>query len=335
MLPAPTPVVADAIHGDRHHRDDIAEPVSTMPTRLTLKRVKKLLGRGGLTETFVADVVEIGQRRPREVVVKRLHPNLIDDRAAIARVAEEARVLSRLDSPRIPRLVGVGEDSALPFFAMSHIIGCPLDALGTVAWTETLAVALDLVDALAVAHAADVTHRDVSGKNVLVDVAGRAHLIDFGVARAGDRSRVTRSGAVVGTPAAMAPEQARGEVATSGSDVWAVGVLLFQLLSGQHPLGIVDDDGPAERLRKVKAASVVPLVHPDVPEPLCRLVMSCLTPRAATRPPDARALQVLLLDLDVKVSLAKVRAQLAERVTQTLKAPTSQIPESETLDDVV
>lgn len=306
-----------------------------MPARLTLKRVQRVLGRGGLTETFVADVVSAtSARRARRAVVKRLHPNLADDRAAIARVAEEARVLASLDSPRIPELIGVGEDGGLPFLAMTYIEGCPVIELGAVSWQETLAIGLDLADALACAHAAGVVHRDLSGRNVLVDADGRAALVDFGVARADDRARITRSGAVVGTPASMSPEQARGEPAQPSSDVWAWGVLLSTLLTGAHPLGIVDDDAPTERLRKVKAAALVQPLGPPVPGPLADVIAASLVISPRDRAGDGSALleQVTSAQTMVRAHLPSARAELAARVRGAARASTA-LPAAETLDE--
>jgi len=298
-----------------------------------LVRVRAILGRGALTETLRGDV------RPRasdaailtDVVVKRLHPNLADDQLAMRRVAEEARVLRRLQHAHIPRLLGLGDDAGLPFFAQERVDGGPLPAFVRLTPAEAVAIAVDVSAALAAAHEAGVVHRDVSARNVLVDTSGRAFLIDFGVARADDRPRLTRSGATLGTPAAMAPEQARGEEASASADVWALGSLLYGFLCGAHPLGITADDAPATRLDKARRATVrpMPLDLDGVDDALRAAVMAMLQSQADARPPDGRAAHALLAAL--RPPSPRTRAALAKRAVGAHAADNAR---GDTLDDV-
>jgi serine/threonine protein kinase len=296
-----------------------------MAPRLKLLRVTAVLGRGNLTETLVADVEEV---RPggtsRSAVVKRLHPSLADSKGAVRRIAEEARVLARLSHPRIPAFVGVGDDNGLPFFAQEQVDGIPLPAGLTVSWQETVAILLDIVGALATAHALGVVHRDLSRRNVLLDRHGRVHLIDFGVARADDRPQVTRTGAIIGTPSAMAPEQGLGEAATAAADVWAWGALGYALVTGRHPLGITADDSPVERLRKVRVIQIHPLASRAAPPALEQLLMACLQRAPSRRPPNGNALVEELTRLPVApVELVVARAHLGRRAADWLAMATS------------
>ena len=283
-----------------------------MAPRLKLLRVTAVLGRGNLTETLLGDVEEVRQGGTRRsAVVKRLHPSLADSKAAVRRVAEEARVLARLSHPRIPAFVGIGDDDGLPFFAQEQVDGAPLPAGIVVSWQETAAILVDIAEALATAHAIGVVHRDLSRRNVLLDRHGRVHLIDFGVARADDRPQVTRTGAIIGTPSAMAPEQGLGEAATAAADVWAWGALGYALVTGRHPLGITADDSPVERLRKVRLNQIHPLASGAAPPALEQLLMACLRRAPSRRPPSGHAIVDEFTRLPVSpVELAVARANL-------------------------
>ncbi len=296
-----------------------------MAPRLKLLRVTAVLGRGNLTETLLGDVEDVlPGGTSRSAVVKRLHPSLADNKGAMRRIAEEARVLARLSHPRIPAFVGVGDDNGLPFFAQEQVDGIPLPADITVSWQETVAILLDIADALATAHALGVVHRDLSRRNVLLDRHGRVHLIDFGVARADDRPQVTRTGAIIGTPSAMAPEQGLGEAATAAADVWAWGALGYALVTGRHPLGITADDSPLERLRKVRRIQIHPLASPAAPPALEQLLMACLQRAPSRRPPNGHAVVEQLTRLPVApVELAVARANLGRRACDWLALATS------------
>jgi serine/threonine protein kinase len=311
-----------------------------MAKRLHLLRITAILGRGNLTETLVADVVDEGRTgKARSAVVKRLHPNLANDPAAMARIIEEARVLARLGHPLVPAFIGVGDDHGLPFFAQAHIDGVPLPDGMTVTWEETLTILLNVVDALAHAHGCGVIHRDLSRRNLLLDRDGRTHLIDFGIARADDRPPLTRTGAVVGTPTAMAPEQALGEEPRATVDVWAVGIIGHSLLTGQHPLGITDDDSPSMRLKKVREGIPAPLagqLADDVPGGLQDLLMDCLQRAPARRPPDGGALLGRLQAIRLPPSgLLRARATLGQHAARWLAAAATSraMAWPETLDD--
>jgi serine/threonine protein kinase len=312
-----------------------------MAKRLHLLRITAILGRGNLTETLVADVVDDSRAgKGRSAVVKRLHPNLANDPAAMARIIEEARVLARLRHPLVPAFIGVGDDHGLPFFAQAPIDGMPLPDDLTVTWEETLAIVLDVVDALAHAHGCGVIHRDLSRRNLLLDRDGRTHLIDFGIARADDRPRRTRTGAVVGTPSTMAPEQALGEEPRATVDVWALGIIGHSLLTGHHPLGITGDDSPGTRLQKVREATPAPLAGQaadDVPEDLQRLLMDCLQRDPTRRPQDAGALLGALQAVRLPPGgLLRARATLGQQAARWLAAAAATsgaMAWPETLDD--
>jgi hypothetical protein len=226
----------------------------------------------------------------RPVALKRLalHGSAAELAAARARVRREAEVLARLDHPAIVRLLDVLDDGDDVVLVMAHLGGGSLaDRVresGPLAPGEVRAIADALLPALAAAHRAGVVHRDIKPANVLFDDAGRAHLSDFGVARlAGATAGLTHTGAVVGTPAYMAPEQARGDEAGPPADVFALGATLAFALTGASPWG----DGDARVVLRRVAEGRPDRVHRDVAGPLDGTLAAMLALRPERRPSAA------------------------------------------------
>lgn len=189
-------------------------------------RADSILGHGGMATVFSAT-----DGRGRRVALKVLASG------SLARFEREWAALAQLDHPGIVRVLDVGGERGLAWIAMEQVDGEPLDAaLRRRDLREGAGLVLQVARALAHAHARGVVHRDMKAQNVLVRARdGRAVLTDFGVAREVDRATLTRTGALVGTPSAMAPEQVRGEPVTPATDVWALGVLLYEVLAGEAP----------------------------------------------------------------------------------------------------
>lgn len=230
------------------------------------------IGRGGM------GIVQLlwDQRLARYVALKRPPPGGVDQ----ARFEREARLLARLDHPGIVRVLDIQRDDRGLYFTMEYVEGDDLKTrLGSGPLEEERALRLveGVADALAHAHEAGVVHRDVKPSNILLDGAGRPRLADFGLARPleGDDSGVTLQGQLIGTPAYMAPEQARGDVVGPAADVFALGGVLYELLAGSPPRG---DHPPEESLWRVleqpirRLRAVRPETHPDL-EAICAWAM--------------------------------------------------------------
>jgi serine/threonine protein kinase len=196
-------------------------------------------------EVFLADDTELGRR----VALKFLKPEAETDPDARRRLSREARAAAILDHPHICSVYEVGEADGRQFIAMQYVEGETLDARiarAPLDLQEVLASAVQIVDALGEAHARGILHRDIKPANIMVTVRGDAKVMDFGLAkqdpsRAGATgaetvSSVSRRGDVVGTAAYMSPEQARGEPLDPRSDLFSVGVLLYEMVSGRAAL---------------------------------------------------------------------------------------------------
>ncbi|HLZ70933.1 MAG TPA: serine/threonine-protein kinase [Dehalococcoidia bacterium] len=192
------------------------------------------LGKGGFATVYRAR----DQALEREVAIKVLLPHLAEDPEIRQRFVAEARGIARLRHPNIATIYDVGEADGLPFFTMELIegptlarllLGGPLPPAQVVALIRSLASAIDYL------HRAGLVHRDIKPANIMLEAGGRVVLMDFGIARAIDQTTHTRTGTSLGTPEYMSPEQVRGERVGPASDIYALGVLTYNLLAGKPP----------------------------------------------------------------------------------------------------
>jgi serine/threonine protein kinase len=265
-------------------------------------RIEALLGTGGMGTVYLAQDDELGRRVAIKVVDSRG-----SDPESSRSLLDEARTAAALNHPSICSVHGMGRIGAEPFIVMEHVVGQPLSSVipdGTGLPLETaIHYAMQIADALAHAHAHGVVHGDIKSANVMVAPDGRAKILDFGLAVrpvkvtvAGDapttRGRRAES-SCAGTVAYMAPELLRGRIPSVSSDLWAFGVLFYEMLSGSRPF----DGGTAYEL----AAAV--LTYPPIPLPsrvparLRALVARCLATHPSDRFASATELGTALDDL--------------------------------------
>ncbi|MGH2998007.1 MAG: serine/threonine-protein kinase, partial [Gaiellaceae bacterium] len=205
--------------------------------------IERPLGHGAMA------VVDLARDREldRHVALKRLAENLARDEDLRARFMREGRLAARLSHPNIVRVFDVGEAEGRPYIAMELVDGETLADLiarrGTLTELEATGLGAQAARALAAAHAAGLVHRDVKPHNLLLRRDGELKLGDFGIAVGLEGTRFTVAGTVLGTAAYLAPEQARGEQVTSAADVYALGLVLVELLTG-HPDRSARIDGP-------------------------------------------------------------------------------------------
>jgi eukaryotic-like serine/threonine-protein kinase len=220
----------------------------------------------------------------RQVAVKRLAENFARDDDLRARFQREARLAARLTHPNVVHIydVGVDEDGR-PFIAMEFVDGETLAELlarrGPLPPEEVVALGVQACRALAAAHAAGLVHRDVKPQNLILRRDGVLKLGDFGIAFGLEGTRLTVAGTVLGTASYLAPEQARGEEVTAAADVYGLGAVLYELLTGRPPRTPVT-------LAELAATEAIP-VPQDAPPKLARIVMRCLAAAADDRPASA------------------------------------------------
>jgi eukaryotic-like serine/threonine-protein kinase len=263
-----------------------------MDEQLILDRYRLIerIASGGSAEVWRARDEQLG----RDVAIKRLHPHLLPDEGSRRRLAAEARAAASLSHPGIVGVYDVDVDGEWPALVMELVDGEALSARiardGALPEREAAAIGADLADALYHAHRQGVVHRDLKPGNVLVDRSGRARLVDFGIAHslAETSARLTQAGTVVGTLSAMAPEQlADGEIGPR-TDLYGLGVVLHEALTGAPPYRVTSPLALAEAQR----AGPPPM--PGVDAGLASIVRACLAHRVEDRPLHAGAVAAAL-----------------------------------------
>ena len=248
------------------------------------------LGRGGMGTVYRARDIELDE----EIAIKTLRPELVTDTTLLARFKDEIRLARRLSHQNIVRTHDFGEWSGVYFLTMEYVEGITvrelLDTRGRLGISSTLAIATQLAQSLAVAHAHGVIHRDIKPQNLLLDAAGVLKVMDFGVARLVERSTsVTEAGLVIGTPAYMPPEQLMGEKVDARSDLFAAGVVLYECLTGRPPF---EASSVVSLVAKLLSQEPQPptALNPEVPPALSALVLQLLAKKPEDRVQSAAEL---------------------------------------------
>jgi Tfp pilus assembly protein PilF len=219
---------------------------------------------------------------PRTVAIKLLSLDEPDDVHLFLR---EARTAAALDHPNIAAVYDIGEACGFHYIAMQLVDGTPPKP--PLRPREAARIVRDAARAVAFAHDRQIIHRDLKPANLMVAGDGRVYVMDFGLARSTKHAAsLTASGVLVGSPAFMSPEQARGERATPASDVWCLGTTLYNLLTGRHPF---EGDALVALLTRITESDAPPL-PPAVPRDLAAIVAACMEKDPSRRYPSARAL---------------------------------------------
>jgi non-specific serine/threonine protein kinase/serine/threonine-protein kinase len=282
-------------------------PDETLGLRLGSWRITRLIGRGGMGEVYEAARAD-GNFEQR-VAIKLLQREAA---AQMERFQAERQILARLEHPGIARLYdgGVTEDGR-PYMAMEFVEGRPITEycqITQATFEQRLALFIQVCDAVAYAHRNLVVHRDLKPSNILVTPSGAVKLLDFGIAKLLDaqRARVTQAAATPMTPICAAPEQLTGGVITTATDVYALGLLLFELLSGTHPW--MGSDTPVLQAMRTVLQKPAPSVsrtaeaqpNPPVPVRLIRGDLDAIVAKALRKEPADRYATVNGIKLDVE-----------------------------------
>jgi beta-lactam-binding protein with PASTA domain/predicted Ser/Thr protein kinase len=212
-------------------------PVDVLTGRMLDRRyhVRSRIAHGGMATVYLAT----DTRLDREVALKVMHADLARDADFVGRFIGEAKSVAKLSHPNIVGVYDQGADGQYLFLAMEYVPGQTLRALmrerGWLPWQEALTVIDPVLAGLAAAHQAGIVHRDVKPENVLITADGRVKVVDFGLARASASVGNTRAGMIIGSVAYIAPEQVTGAPTDARSDVYAAGIMLFEMLTGRQP----------------------------------------------------------------------------------------------------
>ncbi len=258
-------------------------------------RIVSLLGTGGMGEVWQAEDTRLG----RKVAIKLLPARFLKDAHRLRRFEQEARAASALNHPNIVTIHELGETETARFIVMELVAGCTLRDLTSESLTPDALAGLgaQMARALTVAHAAGIIHRDIKPENVMVRDDGLVKVLDFGVARLNsgldetepDAAPRTATGAVLGTLQYMSPEQARGDTITSATDIFSLGVVLYELATGQHPFQTESRAGHGELLQAIISLDPVApgQLNPEMSAQLDLLILQMLEKEAMMRPSAA------------------------------------------------
>jgi len=246
-------------------------------------RVEQELGRGGMAKVFKGTDEVLG----RPVAIKVLAPQLADDESFIARFRREAQAAARLNHSNLVSVYDTGEDDGIKYIVMEYVEGKTLAAClaggGRITPDRAIEIAEDVCRALAVAHAAGIVHRDIKPGNIMVTPRGEVKVSDFGIARVsvtGDT--IAQTVAVLGTASYLSPEQAQGQAVDGRSDIYSLGCVLYEMLTGRAPF--VGDSPVTVASKQVLETPQPPSkLDPDVSTELDAVVLKALSKNPANR----------------------------------------------------
>jgi serine/threonine-protein kinase len=260
-------------------------------------RIVEKIGAGGMGEVYLAEDTELD----RKVALKFLPSHLCQDDDFRERFKREAQAAAGLDHPNIVTIYEVSEFQGRPFFAMEHVGGQSLrDLIGTKKLDPDNAIdlAVQICEGLAKAHQTGITHRDIKPSNIALDADGRAKILDFGLAAVQGSEHLTQTGSTLGTIGYMSPEQAEGKEVDHRSDIFSLGAVLYEMITGRRPF---ERDNQVATIQAIITATPEPLARykSNVPDDLQRIVTKLMVKNPASRyqhidevPVDLRAVEL-------------------------------------------
>jgi serine/threonine-protein kinase len=267
-------------------------------------RLEAKLGSGGMSTVYLAR----DETLDRPVAVKVMHREMSEQEDQLQRFRQEARAVAKLTHPNVVAVIDAGEDAGHPYIVFEYVKGETLkqriSRIGALDAQEAIAYAIEVARGLSVAHARQMVHRDIKPQNVLIDEEGHAKLTDFGISRQLEQQGMTATGRVLGTTDYVAPEQAMGHGVDQRSDIYSLGVVLYEMLVGQVPFHADSQVGVAMKH-----------VNEDLPDvqrrrPEISAAVALVVERATAKNPDERYQQVgeMVDDLETALEVEVARA---------------------------
>jgi hypothetical protein len=282
-------------------------------------RLDSKLGTGGMSTVYLAR----DETLDRLVAVKVMHREISDQPDQLERFNREARAVAQISHPNVVSVIDAGEDGGHPYIVFEYVEGETLKQritrMGRLPLDEAVAYAIEIGRGLGTAHARRLVHRDVKPQNVLIDAEGRAKVTDFGIARSLEAEGLTATGRVLGTTDYVSPEQAMGHAVDARSDIYSLGIVLYEMLTGEVPYR-------AESLVGV-AMKHVNEPMPDISDrrPEISAVLASVVERSTAKDPVNRYSDVaqMLLDLEqaLQVEVARAGASTGEATTVLESVP--------------
>jgi len=270
-------------------------------------KILEKLGEGGMGVVYKAQDTKLD----RTVALKFLPKHLLCDNEAKIRFEHEAKAASALNHTNITTIYEIDEFEGECFICMEYVEGKSLKQLlkeKTFSIKEVVDVVIQICEGLALAHEKGIVHRDIKSDNIMVTPRGKVKIMDFGLAKLRGVSKVTKTGSTLGTVAYMSPEQARGEEVDARTDIWSLGVVLFEMITGQIPFNGEYEQAVIYTILNEEPRSVLSL-RADTPLQLERIVMRALEKDKSKR---YQSVQDILFDLK-KATVADIQTQKQEK----------------------
>jgi serine/threonine-protein kinase len=282
-------------------------------------RLEARIGAGGMSTVYRA----LDETLERRVAIKLLNREVSSDSDELERFRREARAVAQLSHPHIVGVIDAGEDDSRPYIVFEYVEGETLKErirrLGPLPIPEAVAYAIEIARALGAAHARHIVHRDVKPQNVLIDEEGSAKVTDFGIARTLDEEGLTADGRVIGTTDYVSPEQALGHPVTGQSDLYSLGIVLFEMLTGEVPYK--GDSQVAVAMKHVRE----PLPDVQQARPEISAALASVVDRATAKEPSVRYRDDAELIADLEDALA-IEAARSGNVTGEVTAVLRSLP---------
>ncbi len=298
------------------------ETLETSPTELVTGsvfagryRVIEELGKGGMGKVFRVLDTKLNE----EVALKLIKPEISSDRKTLERFKNELKLARKVSQKNVGRMFDLGEEAGTHFITMEYVPGEDLKSsirrFGQLPVGKSVAVAKQICEGLSVAHKIGIVHRDLKPSNIMIDKEGNVRVMDFGIARSTKDKGITGEGVIIGTPEYMSPEQIEGKEADQRSDIYSLGIILYEMVTGAPPF-----EGDTPFAVGVKHKSDIPQdprkINPQIPDDLGRLILQCLEKEKDKRPQTAD---------DVLSSLGEIESGISttERAAATKRPRTS------------
>ena len=288
-------------------------------------QILRTIGEGGMANVYLAHDTILD----RDVAVKILRGDLADDEKFVRRFQREAISASSLSHPNIVEMYDVGEDDGQYYIVMEYVEGKTLKSLvkrrGSLTLTEVIDIMLQLTSAVACAHDSYIIHRDIKPQNVLIKDDGTVKITDFGIAMALNSNELTQTNSVMGSVHYLPPEQANGSGATIKSDIYSLGILMFELLTGKLPF---KGDNAVEIAIKQMRDQIpsVCAMNPEIPQSIENVIL-----KACAKNPKNRYENVLEMHEDIKSALNEERKN-EKRITY--RYPESDLEETKVMPNL-
>ncbi|MCK4788110.1 MAG: protein kinase [Desulfobacteraceae bacterium] len=293
-------------------------------------QIIEVLGRGGMGKVFRA----LDKKLDEEVALKLIKPDIASDKKTLERFNNELKFARKISHKYVGRMYELMEDKGAHFITMEYVPGQDLRGLirqtGQLTVGTAISIAKQVSEGLAEAHRLDVIHRDLKPQNIMIDKEGNAKIMDFGIARSLQAKGITREGIAVGTPEYMSPEQAEAKDVDQRADIYSLGVILYEMLTGQRPF-----EGDTALSIAMKHKSETPWdpreLNPQIPDDLSQLILKCMAKANKDRCQSAGQVFSELIDIEkgmptTQKEIVRKKPLTSKEITVTLSTKKLFIP---------